>query len=128
MGDGDQSRNMRGVGESKIAKSESWKGKNEAGGKVPAEIPAERVCDPYTFFIHDLMLMTFDAGTKPGGSRSRWRVHSPSPSRRQLGAHQEREREVQCAELRLLSMELGTAVSTTHQGLISWEGSRQTMI
>lgn len=28
------------------AESESWNGKNEAGGKVPAELPAGQVCDP----------------------------------------------------------------------------------
>jgi len=84
MGDGAQSRNMWGVGEHKTAKSESWKGKNEAGRKVPAELPAGRVCDPYKFVIRDLMLMTFDTGTKPGGSRRRWRVRSPSPSKDSL--------------------------------------------
>lgn len=35
---------------SKPAKSESWNGKTEAGGKVPAKLPAEQVCDPYQFF------------------------------------------------------------------------------
>lgn len=80
------------------------------------------------FFIRDPMLITFDAGTKPVGSKSRWRVHSPSPSRRQLGAHQEGERGVQRAGLRLMSMGLGTAVSTAHQGLISWEEPREKMI
>lgn len=90
MGDGDQSRSRH----QKTAKSESWKGKNEARGKVPAELPGEWVCGPYKFFMRDIMLMRFDAGMKPGGSRSRWRVHSPSPSRRQLGAHQEGEQGV----------------------------------
>lgn len=32
------------------------------------------------------------------------------------------------AGLRLMSMELGTAVLTAHQGLISWEGPRKKVV
>lgn len=50
------------------AESESWNGKNEAGGKVPAELPAGQVCDPSQCLVCDLTLVALELGQEAAGA------------------------------------------------------------